>query len=409
MKLVEALLRRVIGLDSASVGAGAIEQAVRRRLAVLGLDDVPAYLHHIASHEQELEELVEAVVVAETWFFRDEAPFAALTQLVREELAARESARLRILSVPCSTGEEPYSLAMALLDAGVAAKRFIIEGVDISQRALDRARAACYGKNSFRGGNLEFRDRFFTATPQGHELLPVVREQVEFQRGNLVDGRFGATRPPYDFIFCRNVLIYFDRPTQRRTLQRLHRMLAPGGYLFVGSAEFPIVSENGFVPLGLPMAFACRKAQAGRGKRDDSDWGRALARGPARPVIAATLQAVPAPVAPALIPRSLPPTPATTLEQARNLADAGRLAEARELCELHLSREGPSAQAFYLMGLVRDAAGDDAAASFYRKALYLDPHHYECLLQMALTLERKGDVEGAQKLKRRAQRHAPKA
>ena len=92
------------------------------------------------------------------------------------------------------------------------------------------------------------------------------------------------------------------------------------------------------------------------------------------------------------------------LAAARQLADAGKLADAAAICQAHLDRQGQSAQAYYLLGLVRDAGGDPQAVDYYRKALYLEPNHYETLLQMSLLLERHGDVTGARTFKRRAER-----
>jgi chemotaxis protein methyltransferase WspC len=270
MKRIETLLRRTLGLEVASVGPAAVERLVRRRMKALGFEDLTAYAAHVSADPAEWEELLEGVVVTETWFFRDQSPFQAFVQMAQQELQLRaavgtrnpelRSGPLRVLSVPCSTGEEPYSLVMALRDAGVAGHRFTIEAVDISARALARAQLGRYGRNSFRGKALEFRDRHFTVGENGFLLNREVRESVRFARGNLLEEKFIANRPPYDFVFCRNLLIYFDRVTQRRALQCLRRLLTPTGVLFVGPAELPLVSEHGFTPIERPMSFACQRS-----------------------------------------------------------------------------------------------------------------------------------------------------
>ncbi len=146
------------------------------------------------------------MVVTETWFFRDPETFAAFVRLVREEwLPAHTTAPLRLLSVPCSSGEEPFSLVMALLDAGVPAERFQIEAVDISARALARAERGVYGRNSFRGKDLAFRDRYFQPSEEGFVLDPAVRDCVRFCQGNFLSDDFLTGRASYDFIFCRNL------------------------------------------------------------------------------------------------------------------------------------------------------------------------------------------------------------
>jgi chemotaxis protein methyltransferase WspC len=286
--------------------------------------------------------------------------------------------------------------------------------VDISQHALARAKHAVYGKNSFRGTDVAFRDRHFRHTKDGFALSPGVRQCVRFHRDNLLGETFLADCAPYDFIFCRNLLIYFDRATQTKALEKLHHLLKPAGVLFVGPAELPLVAGTGFVSANLPMAFACRKSSV----RPDS-----LEAVEPRPVIHPQT-----PLAPAvahlqkadLEPRrgqdrahrrqssaratAIAPS---ELDAARQLADAGRLEEAAAICESHLRKEGPSAQVYYLLGLLCDARGDIKASDYYRKALYLEPNHYETLVHMSLLLERSGDSAGARAFKRRAERVQP--
>jgi chemotaxis protein methyltransferase WspC len=435
MTRIESLLRKEIGLDAASIGSSLIERTVRLRMKALGLKKADDYERLLKTSSTALEELIEAVVVTETWFFRDRDPFVAFVQMARQWLLKNPAGTLRALSVPCSSGEEPYSLAMALLDVPLSPHRFVIDGVDISARALARAKQAVYGRNSFRGRDLAFRERHFRHTKDGYTLNPAVRESVRFHRDNLLGEDFLSDRAPYDFIFCRNLLIYFDRATQVRALEKLHRLLNSEGMLFVGPAELPLVAGNGFASANLPMVFACRKVspkskvqslkselqsqvlspesrvegraqplhpgvrqqspsrEQGLGSPLDPDSGDGTLRSPldSRPTAAhATTK------------------PLSDLEVARQLADAGRLADAAAICETHVRKEGPSAQAYYLLGLLSDANGDPKASDYYRKALYLEPNHYETLLQMTLLLEKSGDKAAARSYKRRAERQKPR-
>lgn len=410
MQHIEALLRKEIGLDAASIGSSLIERTIRLRMKHHGLKRVGDYEEMLSDSPEEFNELIEAVVVTETWFFRDREPFNAFTQFaVGEWLPRHADGPMRILSVPCSSGEEPYSLAMALLDAGVAADRFQIEAVDISANALARAQRGIYGKNSFRGKDLEFRERHFVAVKEGYALDADVRRRVSFARANVLEEGFLAGSAPYDFIFCRNLLIYFDRATQILALAKLHRLLAADGVLFVGPAELPLVSESGFTSAKLPHAFACRKTNG-----EVAPPLRPLRRKKrARAVFSTT----PPPTnnhnqsAPAEVPAHLPPTTdhqVASLKLARQLADSGQLDQAATVCHAYLVRHSDSAEAYYLIGLVKDAANDPEAINFYRKALYLDPNHYETLVHAALCLEKTGDVAAAQVFKRRAERaHRP--
>jgi len=405
MQAVEALLRKEIGLDAASIGSSLIERTIRLRMKQHGLKREAEYHQLLQDSPTELNELIEAVVVTETWFFRDREPFHAFTQFATGDWLERHADGLmRILSVPCSSGEEPYSLAMALLDAGVAASRFRIDAVDISTNALQRAQRGIYGKNSFRGKDLEFRERHFVAVKDGYALAAKVRQCVSFARANVLEEGFLADSAPYDFIFCRNLLIYFDRATQVLALAKLHRLLTADGVLFVGPAELPLVSESGFTSAKLPHAFACRRTNG-----EVFSAPRQVRRkrpGPTTSLLRPTPTPREAPQPSARgngLAQPLPP-----LQVARQLADSGQLDEAAQICRAHLLRHTDSAEAYYLLGLVRDAANDPEAINYYRKALYLDPHHYETLVHAALWLERTGDQVGARALKRRVERVQPR-
>jgi chemotaxis protein methyltransferase WspC len=369
---------------------------------------VETYLETLRSSDLELQELIEAVVVPETWFFRDEQAFAALCRIVIDEWSPGHPARpLRVLSVPCSTGEEPYSIAMALLDAGFAPERFKVDGVDISARALDLARRGVYGRNSFRGASLDFRQRHFSAAKDLYEVAAAVRRQVRFQPGNLLAGGAGFGEEPYDVIFCRNVLIYFDAPTQNDVISLLDRLLGPAGILFVGPAEAFLVRGRGFVSAGHACAFAYRKpADATRAlpataaKRKKGPLAQRRLSNPARKLAAPASSNLPP------IPEGVPVCePAGDLSHATQLANEGRMAEAAAACEAHLQHHGATAAAFYLLGLVADATGNDRqAAECYHKAIYLDPHHAEALIHLALLSEKHGDPATARRLRMRSQR-----
>ncbi len=395
MNDIENLLRHSIGLHAATIGSSVVEHTVRSRMRRLGLENHEDYLSLLRKSPAEWNTLIETMVVTETWFFREKQPFAALVRLAIEEwLPAHPEGRLRLLSVPCSSGEEPYSMAMALLDAGFPAARFEISAVDISARALAFAQRAIYGRNSFRGADLDFRTRHFRPVTAGYALNPAVRHQVRFWRGNFLHENCLAETGVFDFIFCRNLLIYFDRPTQNKALAKLQNLLTADGILFTGSAELPLALDNGFSPVDLPLGFACRKRPPTAPRT----------HGPARslPQIQASsdpgAKRFPAPGT------SLP----ASLSTARQLADEGRFAEAAELCEVHIREFGVSAEAFYVLGLVRDAAGADSqAGEFYRKALYLEPGHSDTLRQWASLSERNGRAEHARILRERAGRRSP--
>lgn len=407
---IERLLKTRIGLDAESVGRTVIERAVRQRMGAGGHKTQEDYWIALNGSPREQQQLVEAVVVPETWFFRYPDSFNVLARLAIEQRQQLTTNRpLRLISVPCSTGEEPYSMVMCLLDAGLNPSQFQVDAIDISEHSLNLARTGVYGRNSFRGGQAAQREHFFRDTEKGLQLHDNVLSQVKFRNGNLLDANLFLGQEPYDFIFCRNLLIYFDRHTQGQVLERLKQQLAPGGTLFIGPAEASLATQNGLQAIGHAQTFAFRLAPA----KPVRPTRAAPHKAPARSVSAPPNLAKTPPPKPRSPARPARPAPSGTSEtpdhsaffaDIAQLANAGRSDDAQQRLSLHLQRQGPSAEAYYWLGLLSDVAGDSAqACAYYRKTIYLQPAHREALTHLAAHLESQGDLSGAQRLYRRAQ------
>ena len=404
---LEQLLKALIGLDARTLGHGAVERALRQRLAACALDE-EAYWAHVSGSPAEQRALIEAVVVPETWFFRYPESFALLAAQARALQARRPAMQpLRLLSLPCSTGEEPYSIAMALLDAGFAPHGVHIDALDVSQHALDHAARGCYSGNAFRGDGLGFRERHFQRETDGsHRIHERLRGMVNWQAGNLLDAATLSARAPYDFVFCRNLLIYFDRPTQLQALSHLERALQADGLLFVGPAEAGLLTQRGLQALDTAHSFAfsrratpppaaARLAPPPAAVRPASPWRPPVPVAPA----SATLRAQPTPQA---SPAAAAADAAAGLARIAALANAGRTTEAHSACAEQLDRHGPSAELYFWWGLLCDGAGQaDAAQRHYRKALYLEPHHAQALAHLSALLATHGDRSGAARLQQR--------
>ena len=399
----DRLLRQTIGLDVASIGAPALERAVQERQRACSVEDTHEYLKHVRGSEAELQALIETVIIPETWFFRDRGAFAGLVRFVLDEwLPLHPGGCLRLMSLPCSTGEEPYSMAMGLLDAGVLPGGFRIDAIDICERSLAHARRAVYGKRSFRGNEVSYRERHFTPQATGHLLSDAVRQQVHFQQANLLSPGFLPGTEIYDVIFCRNMLIYFDSEAQDRAVCLVERLLVPNGMLFVGSSESGVLQNHPFSSAKAPMAFAFRKEIGSTPKRPAAVTK--VRRPPRTPFAdAAPVQSRYSPAEIKNVVQSV-----SGADEALKLADQGRFAEASQCCEDYLQRHGPSAEVFHVLGLVRDAGGNATdAAAYYRKALYLDPRHRDVMVHLALLMEKQGQKSEAQALWNRVRRLAP--
>ncbi len=224
-----------------------LEVRIRRRLKDLGIATYGAYCDYLFSAEgqrEEIDALIDVVTTNKTDFFREPRHFDLLQERVLPGLASSgaDTRSLTVWSAGCSTGEEPYTLAMVLSEYSRQHPeyRFRIMATDISRIVLDRAATAIYSKDAVQPVPEALRARYLM---RGREpgtsrfrVVPELRQMVEFRRLNLMDSDYGIDGE-VQMIFCRNVIIYFDRATQQRLLGRLARCLAPGGYLFVGHAE----------------------------------------------------------------------------------------------------------------------------------------------------------------------------
>jgi chemotaxis protein methyltransferase CheR len=212
-----------------------VRSRLAKRLRALGLPDFRSYLELMDADPTgaELTRMVDALTTNKTAFFRESAHFE---HLATEVLPALDGAGLRIWSAGCSTGEEPYTLAMLLAEEGVGPRSARILATDISDRALAHARNAEYPASTLEGVPAALRKRYFEQTSEGQfRVEQGIRSQVAFARLNLMAD--WPMRGPFDVIFCRNVMIYFDREIRERLVRRFHDLLRAGGYLYVGHSE----------------------------------------------------------------------------------------------------------------------------------------------------------------------------
>jgi len=395
-------LAQTIGLDISTVSDSTLTQAIGHRMEKCALTDLRAYFSRLTTSKKELRCLTEEVVVPETWFFRHKKSFDIFVQQVLQAQQNNPDFFLRILSLPCSSGEEPYSIVMALLDAGIDLDRIYLKAVDISERALVQARRGVYGKNSFRSENLAFRDKYFSRVDKKFVLRDVVRSKVYFAQGNLAEPSFSSTLGLFDVIFCRNILIYFGERMQQQVINSLYDLLMPGGTLFAGHAEANLFLDSRFRRSSHPDSFAFHKEEmesmawnsAGRIiVEDEKVPERCLAVGKTAVDFTERQDA-------------LETDPGeVSFDAVLLLADGGRLEEAVDACEQHLRMHGPSSRWYYLLGVIQDSLGQvENAVAFLRKALYLDPKHEESLFLLSLLAEQTGEHAQAEQYRRRARK-----
>jgi chemotaxis protein methyltransferase CheR len=376
LREVETALRDACGITLTAGLRGALAEACLKAAHAVGSDVQRFVARLLARDERALAALVEFSVVQETYFFRHPEQFA----LLRAALLDRHprDRPLAIWSAGCATGEEPYSLAMALRDAGRSGSGDRVLGTDVSSRSLAVAREGVYGEWSLRRLDPETRERHFEARPPLVAVRPEVRAAVELRRHNLVRDEPPATG--LDLVVCRNVLIYFDGVTATKVAARLVSALAPGGLLLLGPVEVPIAEGLGVERMDLEGATAFRRVERpARAPGPPPAPARRTAGAPRRARAAAP--SVPAPP-PRSTPAAAPAAPAddavaasarSGFERAREAARGGDLPAAERIAREAAARE-LSPEAYLLVSMAAEARGDVAAAvDAVRRALYLDP------------------------------------
>lgn len=395
---ITGLLRDTAGLAFDESRRDSIAYSISERMRVTGAPDVASYLALLTAEidHNERQALLDEVTIPETHFFRNPPQIRALRMHVLPELLrqAKTTKRLRIWSAGCSTGEEPYTLAMLIRELLPVSAGWDVRiiATDISTRALAAAREAHYGERAFVMTDPIDQQRFFylDADRGQYAVRDEVREMVEFRHHNLV-----TAAPPFapgevDVILCRNVTIYFDRTTTKNLMKRLHGCLRDGGYLFLGHAEtlWQVSDAFSLVPLG--DAFVYRRG-AGTDKRAVLPDRRT--ENEPRPTRADRRRG---PIDRRGVPTAAPVPPADPMVAVRTAVATGNYVEAADLAAEVTTASPLRAEAHYLHGVALSNLGRDAdALVVLRKAVYLDPHDGFAHFMLGGALERCGEAVAA--------------
>lgn len=248
------LVRARTGIDVQDGRLSMLHGRLLRRLRALELGDVDAYLRLIARDEAEVARFINAMTTNVTSFFREPHHFELLRDVVVPQWLARANRGdvLRVWSAGCSTGQEPYSIAMTLAEALEDRGSARILATDLDSDVLDHAQAGSYAEAQLAGVTADRRERWFVRddapNAKGFRVCDELRRLVVFKQLNLMDR--WPIRPGVDVIFCRNVMIYFDPGTQRALIERFAALQSPGGCLCVGHAESLLGIAPEYAPLG---------------------------------------------------------------------------------------------------------------------------------------------------------------
>jgi chemotaxis protein methyltransferase CheR len=263
---IARLVTKRTGLVFAPNRCASLEQAVRHVMRERSLRDLAEFEHKLSAGTLPWEVLIPQITTGETYFFRDAQHFEFLTNEALPRLLELRGVdhRPRVWSAGCATGEEAYSLAMALAESGKLSGSFVL-GTDLSRTALVRARAARYKKWSLRGLDPRLFEKYFRWTAGEAVLAPEIGAQVTFQELNLAGpGYPSPTTSTFsmDVILCRNVLIYLSAETIANIARRFFDTLAPGGFLITGPSD-PLLSDAGFEIESTPTGIVYRRPVSG--------------------------------------------------------------------------------------------------------------------------------------------------
>lgn len=383
------LLQHRIGLDAESLGERVLDDAFAESRTALGVADDEALYGKVLVHPEKFFEIVEQFVVPESWFFRASDQYADLVRYAREQ---RERRPLRILSLPCASGEEAYSAVISLLEAGLPPDDISVLGIDISKAAVQRAQAGIFRNNALRGQTMP--DIWIQPRAGGFAISNSIKQCARFRVGNALDPALLDPGERFDVVFCRNLLIYLHPEARARVLKTLLAALEPHGLLFAGQAEVLNTVGIDLRPYegGCPLSYIRETAPPVKVQADTISI---------RPIALA-----PVPEKKPATPRQVEPrTPLREELSPQSLADAGRLEEARTACKERLQRHPEDIETLFLLGLVESARADFAAADeAFARVCYLDRNHVPAMDHRIALAERQGRHELAGDLRQRSER-----
>jgi chemotaxis protein methyltransferase CheR len=248
-----------------------IDRRLEDRIVATGSLSFQSYFSLLrADADQEIEPLINSFTVNETYFYREDHQLRCMTSNLLGGIVARRppGSTVRIWSIPCSTGEEPYSIALWLMENWPQVDSYNIEivGSDIDTRALRAAAEGMYGDRALMRLSRGIVDRYFKPVGDGkHEIDEGLRDSIQFTRANMIDTQDMARYRDFDLIFCRNVLIYFDDASRRQAAENLYDCLRPGGYICLGHSESMSRISPLFSVCRFPDAIVYQRPEADHG------------------------------------------------------------------------------------------------------------------------------------------------
>lgn len=413
-----------------------LRYGLSERAEVVGAKDLTEYYEFLTtdSHrEEELRQLLSHLSVQETQFFRNLPQFDALRKYVIPEIARRKAAghrKLKFWSAGCSTGQEPYSIAMSIYDVLPDPQTWDIQilATDLNDHALEVASDGWYPENKISGLDRGHLQRYFREKDNGYQVIKPLRDLISFSRHNMVAESlpievFGTC----DAVFCRNVIIYFTHQTAKHVIELFFDILNPGGYLFLGHSEtlWKMSAKYSLVEMGdafiykkslpraidgrrfiadrrmrempLPPGVSHERRKTNRDRRDEKGAEDLLITGrkPSEQVTAEVANATSTGIVGSEYKENC--------KKCRKLIDLGEHEQAMEIMTAAVGRRCTDAESFYILGLALEKMGEyEQSIEAFKKALYCDAGHSLAYFHLANVLEQAGQMKAAVKEYRNA-------
>jgi len=386
-------MQKTIGLNPDSLCQNIWLSSIHKRMKATNCQSVEEYFHEKLKGIKETQELVELLTIPETWFFREQEAFDYFKEHLQKFYVDKPLAKpLHILCLPASTGEEPYSIAISLLDAGMRSGQFMIEGVDVSRQGLKFAERGCYGLNAFRKIQPQELSEHFVEGEEGYQIVDRIKKMVRFRYGNAMEPASILPGHTFDFIFCRNLLIYLTQDVQRQLLHYFRSSLEQNGRLILGAAELDKARHVGFIPEYSGKCCAFRKPLTEEKRLEEK---QAFFQRCKNGELIETMDA-------AMEKKS--EMDQEMRNEVKKMANEGRVDEALINIDSYLKKFPFDAKGYFLKGLIQHSRRNEAEAEeAFKNALYLDPKQKESLTYLSLIYTGRNEPEKAKLYKKRAE------
>ena len=401
---IKEILRTKIGLNTSSIDSSYFNSTLLNFMEAIDCESTNELFDLLKLNQTKLVSFAEYFLEKSSWFFRDKETFNVLAEFINFQI--KETDKIRILSMGCGTGEEPYSIAMSLVESGFNPKNFIVEAIDISPTVIEIARQALYNDNSFKDTDIRLKEKYFQQAEDIYILHPQIAQLVNFYKGNFIEQNFFAGRQHYDIIFAKNIFNFLTRDATMKLVNNILLVLSDSGILvateneidkfYTGQFQKTVYGETILKKINQENSIRQNEKIRGTKKRHTSK------------LFTNILKFKKSHVMPYINAKGMPANnfPLNSrIREIQQMLHSGLYENALENCNELIKEDSQNADIYYWMGYINEAMNDlNKAEDFYHKALYIEPEHYEAIVKLIIIFESKGWTDKADLLKKRIEK-----